>query len=156
MEIREFRKTDAAVVSALIIECFNTIDLGGHTEEGKRIQIESNSPGKLLRRAKSTRYFVAVKDEQVVGICGYDKHRVQTLFVDIRYLHKGIGKALLNKILSEAVNEGLSGLKTWATLYSEQFYSESGFRKIGEIHGPEGRNDIILMEMECDLSKLCY
>jgi len=60
MEIREFRNSDAAVVSALIKECFNTIDLGGHTEEGKRIQIESNSPEKLLRRAKSTRYFVAI------------------------------------------------------------------------------------------------
>ena len=153
MEIRKFTDRDAAVVSALIKKCFDTMDVGGHTEEGKRMQIESNSPQNLMRRAQSVRYCIAVEENNVVGICGFDHNKVQTLFVDIRYQHIGIGKALLHKVLKEAMNEGLSSLKTWATFYSERFYSNAGFRKIGEIHLPEGRNDIILLEMECDLSK---
>lgn len=154
MEIRKFKNRDAVSVSTLIKDCFNTIDLGGHTEEGKRMQIESNSPEKLMRRAQIVRYFVAIKDDKVIGICGFDRHKVQTLFVDTRYLHKGIGKALLNRVLSEAINEGLTNLKTWATFYSERFYHSSGFVKTGEIHLPEGRNDIILIEMKCHLPKL--
>ena len=154
MEIRKFIDKDAVSVSALIKECFNTMDLGGHTEEGKRIQIESNSPQNLLKRSQSTRYFVANDTGRNIGICGYDKYRVQTLFVDVSYQKQGIGKTLLNKILFEAVNEGLTCLETWATFYSELFYNKSGFKKTGEIHLPEGRNDIILIEMICDLSKL--
>ena len=133
---------------------FRDIDLGGHTEEAKCIQIESNSPETLMRRAQSVQYFVAVNGDRIIGICGFDKHKVQTLFIDIRYLYEGIGRALLNKVLSEAFNQGLTSLKTWATFYSVRFYRKSGFVKIGEIHLPEGRNDIILIEMQCNLSKL--
>ena len=154
MEIRKFIDKDAVSVSALIKECFKTIDLGGHTEEGKRIQIEANSPQNLLKRSQSTRYFVACDTGRNIGICGFDKYKVQTLFVDVGYQNQGIGKALLNKILLEATNEGLTCLRTWATFYSELFYNKSGFIKTGEIHLPEGRNDIILIEMKCDLTKL--
>jgi predicted N-acetyltransferase YhbS len=153
MEIRKFTDRDAVSVSALIKECFDTLDLGGHTEEGKRIQIGANSPQNLLGRAQHVRYFIAVNEGEVVGICGFDQNKVQTLFVDIRYQHMGIGKALLHKVLTEAMNEGLTSLKTWATFYSERFYSKAGFKKVGEIHLPEGRNDIILIEMQCDLSR---
>ena len=154
MLIRKFKNSDAVSASSLIKECFDAIDLGGHTEEGKRLQIEGNSPQNLINRAQSTRYFIAIDTGRIVGICGYDKYKVQTLFVDIGYQNQGIGKALLNKILLEALNEGLTSLKTWATFYSELFYHKSGFEKTGEIHLPEGKNDIILIEMECDLSKL--
>ena len=154
MEIRKFKNTDAESVSTLIKECFNTIDLGGHTEEGKRLQIEANSPQNLIKRAQSIRYFIAIDTDRIIGICGYDKYKVQTLFVGVSYQNQGIGKALLNKILLEAVNEGLTCLKTWATFYSELFYNKSGFEKTGEIHLPEGRNDIILIEMKCNLSEL--
>ena len=153
IEIRKFTDRDADSVSALIKECFDTINLGGHTEEGKRMQIKANSSQSLVRRAQSVRYFVAAKEEKVLGTCGFDQKKVHTLFVDIRFQHMGIGKALLHRVLTEAMNVGLSRLKTWATFYSERFYSNAGFRKVGEIHLPEGRNDVILIEMQCDLSK---
>ena len=154
MDIRKFADNDASFASGLIKKCFNTMDQGGHTEEGKNLQIEHNSPEKLIKRAKAVRYFVAWETDRVIGICGYDRYKVQTLFVDVDFQKRGVGTALLNKILLEAVNEGLTNLKTWATFYSEGFYSKSGFEKTGEIHLPEGRSDIILIEMKCDLSKL--
>lgn len=147
MEIRKFTYKDATFVSKLIGECFNTLDLGGHTEEGKRLQIESNSPENLIKKAQTVRYFVAVEGDQIVGICGYDKYKVQTLFVDVRHQNKRIGKALLDKVLSEAKNEGLTSLITWATLYSETFYCALGFEKLGKICLPKDRKDIVLIEM---------
>ncbi|MFC1838478.1 GNAT family N-acetyltransferase [Thermodesulfobacteriota bacterium] len=154
MEIRKFTCKDALSVSVLIEKCFNTVNLGGHTEEGKQLQIEWNSPENLIKRAQAVRYFVACEADRIIGICGYDMDKVQTLFVDVEYQNRGIGNTLLNKVLLEAVNERLTSLKTWATFYSEVFYSKSGFEKTGEIHLPEGRSDIILIEMLCDLSKL--
>ena len=152
MNIREFKKKDAISVSAIINECFNTIDLGGHTEEGKRIQIDSNSPDNLIKRAQNVRYFVACEADQIIGICGYDTYKVQTLFVDMAHQNRGIGKALLHKILSEAVKDGHLSIETWATFYSERFYREFGFERIREVHLPDGRSEIILIAMKKNLS----
>jgi hypothetical protein len=91
MEFRKFKNNDAVPVSNLIKECFNTIDLGGHTEEGKRLQIEGNSPQNLIKRAQSTRYFIAIDTDSIMGICGYDKYKIQTLFVDVGYVKMGSG-----------------------------------------------------------------
>ena len=154
MEIRKFADRDAASVSALITQCFNTIDLGGHTEEGKRIQIESNSPENLIKRAQIVQYLVACEGIRIIGICGYDRHKVQTLFVDIDYQNQGIGKTLLHKILLEAVKDGITSLDTWATFYSERFYRAFGFEKTGEIHLPDGMSEIILIVMKKDLSRI--
>ena len=154
MEIRKFIDKDTGSVSTLIKECFNTIDLGGHTEEGKRLQIEANSPQNLVKRAESTRYFVASDTDRIIGICGYDKYKVQTLFVDVGYQNQGIGKALLLKILSEVIKEGLLNIDTWATFYSERFYRAFGFEKTGEIHLPDGKSEIVLIEMKKNLSSI--
>jgi N-acetylglutamate synthase-like GNAT family acetyltransferase len=154
MEIRKFINSDAISVSTLIKECFNTIDLGGHTEEGKRLQIEANSPQNLIKRAQSTKYFVASDKGRIIGICGYDKYKVQTLFVGIGFQNQGIGKALLHKILSEAIKEGLLSIDTWATFYSEKFYLSFGFERVGKIHLPDGKSDIVLIEMKKNLSQI--
>ena len=152
MNIRDFKYKDAISVSAIIKECFNTIDLGGHTEEGKRIQIESNSPENLIKRAKNVRYFLACAANRIIGICGYDRYKVQTLFVDIDYQNKGIGKALLFKTLSEATKDALMSIDTWATLYSEGFYRSFGFERMGEINLPDDRKEITLIIMKKNLS----
>jgi predicted N-acetyltransferase YhbS len=154
MEIRKFKHKDAKLASALIEECFRSLDLGGHTEEGKRLQIESNRPENLIKRAQSVRYFVACEANRIIGICGYDRYKVQTLFVDIDHQNRGIGKALLNKVLSEAIKDGLLTIDTWATLYSERFYRVFGFKRTGEIHLPNGRSEIVLIEMKKNLSQI--
>ena len=153
MKIRKFANRDGISVSAIIKECFNNIDLGGHTEEGKRIQIESNSPENLIKRAEDVKYFVACELNRVVGICGYDRYKVQTLFVDIDRQNRGIGKALLHKILLEASKDGLLSIETWATYYSEKFYRAFGFERIGEIHLPDGRSEIVLIVMKKYISQ---
>ena len=153
MEIRKFTDKDAISVSAIIKECFNTIDLGGHTEEGKRIQIESNSPENLIKRAQNVRYFVVCEANRIIGICGYDRYKVQTLFVDVDHQKRGIGKALLHKILMKAVKDGLLSIDTWATFYSEKFYHAFGFERKGEIHLPDGRSEIVLIVMKKNLSQ---
>ncbi len=44
MNIRRFEESDAFAVSSIIENCFVNLDIGGHTEEGKRIQIALNTP----------------------------------------------------------------------------------------------------------------
>ena len=147
MEIRRFKKADAPEVSQLIKECYLKLDIGGHTERGRKMQIWGNNEEDLIKRSVNINYFVAVENKKIIGICSYDKEQVHTWFVDINFHSCGIGKALLQKLLSEARAEGLKSITTWSTFYAEKFYLAFGFDRVKEIYLPEGYKDIILFEM---------
>ena len=108
--------------------------------------IASNNPDNLIRKSKSIHYFVAVEDDRIIGICGYDRHKVQTLFVDVNFHKMGIGKALLNHVLKEATKAGQTSIDTWATKFSIPFYLKFGFKIVGEVQLPKGKNDIRLIQ----------
>ena len=96
---------------------------------------------------------MALKKKKIVGICGYDKEKIHTLFIDINFQKRGIGKELLNTVLEEAKKERIRELFTWSTFYAESFYQGFGFKRTREIYLPEGKKDIILVEMKKDLEK---
>lgn len=151
IKIKPFRKEHADEVSSLIRKCFETLYIGGHTQKGIEIQVEHNSPENLIKRAESIKYFVAIRGERVTGICGYDSQKVHTLFVDPEFQSRGIGRALLSKVLEKARNEGIRCLITWSTLYAEDFYSAFGFVKMREINFPQEKPDITMVEMKITL-----
>jgi len=148
LQIRKFSKKDAKEVSRIIKECYLKLKIGGHTKKGIKAQIDWNSPKNLVSRSKGIKYRVAVDNNKVVGICGYDNKKVHTLFVDLKKHKKGIGKKLLSKILNEARKEGLTTIRTWSTLYAERFYNSFGFITKKKLYLPEGAKDVILIEME--------
>jgi predicted N-acetyltransferase YhbS len=147
MKIRRFEKTDAVAASQLIRECFLKLDIGGHTKIGVKWQIEGNSPENLIKRSESIKYFVAIDNSKVIGICGYDNQKVHTLFVDINFHNCGIGKELLGTVLREAQTEGLQSIITLSTMYAENFYRSFGFKKLKDIFLPEDTKDIMLIKM---------
>lgn len=154
LRIRKFGYKDAKEVSRIIKECYLKLKIGGHTKKGINSQIDWNSPENLVSRSKNIKYWVAVDNNEVVGICGYDDKKVHTLFVDLKKHKKGIGKKLLSKILNEAKKDGLITIKTWSTFYAESFYNSFGFVTKKKLYLPEGTKDVILIKMEKDLRQL--
>lgn len=148
MEIRKFKTKDAKKVSKIIEDNYRKINLGGHSKEGIRLQIEGNSPINLIERSKNIHYYVATEKDKIIGICGYDKKKIHTLFVDINYHKKGIGKKLLTKVLFEAKKEGIKNVSTLSTFYAEKFYESFGFKRMKEIAISAETKDIILIEMK--------
>ncbi|MBI4451805.1 GNAT family N-acetyltransferase [Candidatus Woesearchaeota archaeon] len=145
MRIRRFRRQDAEAVSHIIKECYLKLNIGGHTKKGLKLQIDWNSPENLVKRAKKIKYYVALENNKIVGICGYDNKKVHTLFVDIKYQKKGFGRRLLSRVLNQAREEGLKSIKCWSTFYAEEFYRSFGFVRRKEINSPK---DIRLVEMK--------
>ena len=146
--IRKFRIDDAKDVYEIIRDNFINIDLGGHTSEGIRLQIEGNSPINLIERSKKINYYVITFKEKIIGICGFDKEKIHTFFIHINYHKKGFGALLLKAILLRAKGEGIKTISTWSTIYAEKFYESFGFKRLKEITLPEGKEDIILIEMK--------
>lgn len=85
---------------------------------------------------------------RIVHYFPHDQFKIHTLFIDLNYQRKGIGKKLLLRILKEAGNKGIKKLFTWSTYYAYHFYKKFGFTGSKEIKLPEGKEDIILIEME--------
>jgi N-acetylglutamate synthase-like GNAT family acetyltransferase len=134
MNIRRFNNNDAIEVSKIIEKCFRTQNLGNYTKESIENQINENSTEKLIKTSKQVRYFVSLDNDKIIGICGYDKNKVRTLFIDPEYQNKGIGSLLLKYVLAEAKNEGINELKCWSTKYAERFYNKNGFNKIRDLN----------------------
>jgi ribosomal protein S18 acetylase RimI-like enzyme len=147
MKIRRFKLADADAASQLIKECFLKLDMGGHTKRGVALQIEGNCPENLITRSGSIKYFVVTDNSKVVGICGHDAQKVHTLFIDINFQKRGVGKKLLGTVLKDAQAEGLQSLITWSTIYAENFYHSFGFNKVKEVFLPEDTKDVTLIEM---------
>ena len=148
MEIRKFRTEDVKEVYKIIRDNFININLGGHTKKGIDLQIEGNNPINLIEKSKDINYFVLSINEKIIGIGGYDNLKIHTLFIDINCHKKGYGTKLLGSILSKAKKEGIKTIATWSTIYAENFYKSFGFKRIKEIMIPEGKRDIVLIEMK--------
>lgn len=148
MIIRRFKKEDAIEISRIIKECFLSLDLGKHTKVGINLQIENNDPDNLIARSRKINYYVAETNGRLVGICGFDENKIHTFFIDLHFHKQGIGSKLLLRIMKEAKNKGITMLTIWSTVYAYPFYVKYGFHGLKEIKLPEGKDDIILIEME--------
>jgi|TARA_B100001971_G_C18206360_1_gene547867 N-acetylglutamate synthase-like GNAT family acetyltransferase len=129
MRIRRFKEKDSIKASNIIKKGFQ-LSSSNYSEESIKEQIEENSPKKLIEKSKKINYFVATEKDKILGIGGYDRKKVYTLFVDPKYHRKGIGKKIIERVLSEAKMVGIKTLDTWSTFHAEKFYSSIGFKRI--------------------------
>ena len=132
----------------IIKDCFENLEIGGHSLQGIKLQIDGNRPEKIIERAKSIKYIIGESNNHIVGIGGYDDLKIHTLFVS-RQLHgSGIGKIILNEIIYRAKIDRIKCLTTWSTIYAQGFYTKNGFETIKDVYMPEDTKDIQLIEMK--------
>lgn len=148
IEFRDFKISDAKSVFEIIRDCYENIEIGGHTLNGIIMQIEGNEPEKLIQRANSIKYIIALSQDQIVGVGGYDDNKIHTLFVSRKLHGSGIGSKILDEILKRAKKDRVKNLITWSTIYAETFYKKNGFDFVREIYIPEDKRDIKLIEMK--------
>ena len=92
---------------------------------------------------RNTKYFVAENEfKELIGFTSLGKNRLEkinceielyTLYVKMNYQGKGIGKLLLNSILSDSVNgnQGIA-VSVFEKNPFKNFYLKNGFVKIGK------------------------
>lgn len=130
MVIRRFKKQDAEEVSKIIKK--NLIRKNNLVYPPKTIEVllnDTNSEN-LIKKSKTRNYFVAIENEEILGIGGYEKDDIHTFFVNPKYHRKGIGSKLLVKILEEAKKQGINTINCASTPHAESFYKSFGFKRI--------------------------
>lgn len=89
-------------------------------------------------------YFLAVQDGGgVIGAGGWTRDRrapdlghVRHVVTDDRQVRRGVGRAVIDRVLLTARAAGLHALECWSTRTAEPFYAALGFRALGPMEVP--------------------
>lgn len=106
-------------------------------------------------------YYVALLDGMVVGAGGWtiaDSDRasanVRHVVTDHKHVRKGVGRALMTRVLVDAANSGATRMHCLSTLNARPFYAALGFKTVGSLDFPIADDvEFPAIEMEIDLQK---
>lgn len=137
-QIRSAMNVDAPAISRIIIGTLRESNVHDYSSEIIDQVEQSFSPQAILHLLTRRQVFVATIDRQIVATASLDQDVVRSVFVDPTYQGRGIGRHLMMRIQSIAINEGVHLLRVPSSITAEGFYASLGFKKIrDEFHGSE-------------------
>jgi len=136
--IRNATREDAEAISQVVVRALRKSN-GQDYSPDIIVQVEQCfSPKAILYLLTQRQVYVATIDHHVVATASLDQDVIRSVFVDPTYQGIGIGRQLMARIQSVAVNGGGKLLRVPSSITAEGFYSSLGFEKIrDEFHGAE-------------------
>jgi predicted acetyltransferase len=147
--VKPFSPGQEEEISNLISSVFHEFIGFEYTEEGNKIFNDFISPENILERYKNGNTILTFQqDGSIIGIIEVrDNKHISLFFVGKKHHNNGIGRALLNEIVS--LSKGKTDILTVnASPFSEKIYSKIGFERSGE---KTEKNGIIFIPMKMAL-----
>lgn len=133
--------SDAHVCLSLRTDALKELFVKEIGDNAARAGIEAYSPENLILLAEKNPFFVAETYNAIVGFIGskiHDKRTIEILFlyVDLNFLHRGIGSELLLHF-GDYVKNYLPDIDTIVVdtiipKYNQKFYEKMGYEKVGK------------------------
>lgn len=143
--LHRFKEHEAKKVSSIIQNNLVQINSKDYPEEVINRMCETFTPGYIVKMSKQRKMYVALIDDVIVGTASIEDDTIYTVFVDVQYHGKGIGKKLMSLLEEIAANNGLQLVKLPASITALKFYEGLGYSAVAEVESGEfGRN--IIME----------
>jgi GNAT superfamily N-acetyltransferase len=101
--------------------------------------------------------FIGIVEKNIIGFCSFSKNSdevvMEHLFVDPKYIGKGLGKKLWMHSLAFAESQGWESFKLCADPFAaEKFYLPMGCTKVGEVESSVQKGRMLpLLEYTLDL-----
>lgn len=132
MEVREARLTDAGKMSQISMASFMAAVAPSLSQQGiESFQQIASEQGFYQRMQQDNLMWVAVHQDEVVGVIELKQgQHIATLFIDPNMQKQGIGRALINKAVTNARKELIT---VKASLISVLAYKRYGFELSGDI-----------------------
>ena len=156
IKIEDYNDAYAKELSEIILSNMYTINIKDHGKEIiDKIAVNFTENAKKSSFPKRTKCFVAVEDNKVVGTISLDKlwgddtgkkYIILTVFVNMGYHNRGIGKLLLNCIEEYARQIGVEELVIPASVYARNFYIKQGYEYINGIEIQNEENEYMLIK----------
>ena len=136
--IRNATNADAPAISRTILNALRASNVKDYSAEIIEQVAQSFSPPAILHLLTKRQVLVATAGSHIVATASLDHDIVRSVFVDPRYQGKGIGRQLMERLQSLAINAGLNQLRVPSSVTAEGFYASLGFEKIrDEFDGAE-------------------
>lgn len=136
--IRNAMDTDAPAISQTIINALRQSNAQDYSPEIIDQVAQNFSPPAILQLLAQRQILVATVDNHIVATASLDQDVVRSVFVDPSYQGKGLGRHLMARIQSIAINAGLNQLRVPSSITAEGFYASLGFEKVrDEFHKSE-------------------
>ena len=148
MRIRKFRKEDAQRASNIIKKNFLEVNSKIYPKKTVTALIKDSTPTRLIEKSKTRHYYVAIENDNILGIGGYEEDNIHTFFVKLKIHGKGIGKKLMERVLDDAKKEGIKIMNCASTHYAEKFYTSFGFKRIREKTIPFYNTKLTFVQMK--------
>jgi len=140
-KIEKLKRNQLKQACKLVKDCFNEFIAPSFSLKGRKEFLFSVTPEKFIERLKSKKseYYVAVRNNQLIGIIRTKKnYGISLLFIDKKFQKKGIAKRLFKKVESVFKKKGNKSIRIKSSLYAIRFYEKMGFKKstgITKSHG---------------------
>lgn len=142
-EIRRALSTDARAICTMWIRSIREIcgPLYDNDEKLLAIWCSNKTESQMLAGISDPKFYfiVAVNAAQdVLGVGVLAGSDIRACYLAPEYLHRGIGKQILETLEAEARRQGVTKLKLGSTRYAVSFYQRNGFQLQGEgeVTGP--------------------
>ena len=134
MNIRRFKESDAAAVSAVIIKTLRISNVKDYPAELMEEIVKSMQPQNILERAGWTHFYVVEDNGQIIG-CGSigpywgkeDESSLFTIFVLPEYQGKGVGRLIMETLENDEFFLRAKRIEIPASITGCQFYRKFGY-----------------------------
>lgn len=142
--VRKFRESDAEAVSELIRRNLTEVNCKDYPESVVKSMYEAFTPKYIRTLSNKRKMYVALYDDKVIGTASLDYDTVYTVFVDVDYHRKGVGRKLMELLEEIAANNGLSTLQLPASITARKFYEKLGYQFVKQVESEENGIGLIM------------
>jgi GNAT superfamily N-acetyltransferase len=129
VKIRKFVKKDAENASSLILRTFQRFLAADCTGKAQEEFTTHHLPSTLIKRSEKDSFFVAERNDDILGVAVLENDRLRALFVDEKVHKLGVASCLLAKTEQLARKKGYKKIKLRSSLYAVKFYQKKGYKK---------------------------
>lgn len=130
MNIRNFKESDADEVSKMLTEQAPSVFSKYYPKEAVDLFVRNSRPEELIKSSKEKEIFVAVDDDQIIGTGRLEGDTISTIFVDISYQGKGVGKAIMDYLEKRVRQKGATKVHLAdVAINAVGFYEKLGYQE---------------------------
>ena len=127
MTIRPATSTDINVLSELMIHSIRETNFKDYSAEDLELTYQNFTPAKVEEKMQVRDMFVYEREGNIIGTISLEGDVLHSLFVMPSLQGEGLGKLLVQHVLSLAKTRGLEIVRLSSSITAKPFYERLGF-----------------------------
>ena len=131
MRIEPLKIGDEEKVSEICQKCIREINAKDITEKQVKVLLDEFSVKGIILYSEKYKVYVAKNEKkEIIGTGTLANNQIKGVFVDIEYLGKGVGKAIMIFLENNAKEFGYKKTMLTSSTYARKFYLKLGYKQI--------------------------